>query len=152
MADRQSIHLESRYNYEGQNSGSFWAGYNFHHKAWRITPMIGAVVGHTKGIAPGLEVTAGWSKLDFYTEGEHLFASGDDEEDFTYFWSELAYSPLDWLRTGIAAQRTGAFETGVDVQRGLLVGFKFRKATLTTTLFEPGSENRTVVVTAAIEF
>lgn len=150
MADRDALHLEGRYNYEGQNSGSAWIGWTVHRDAWRITPMIGAVAGHTRGIAPGVEVTAAWKKLDFYTEGEYLFASGSD--DFAYFWSELAYSPIDWLRAGIAAQRTRAFDTGVDIQRGLLVGFRLRKATLTTTLFEPGSENQTVVVTAAIEF
>ena len=112
--------------------------------------MIGAVFGHTKGIAPGVEVTAAWKKIDFYTEGEYLFASGS--EDFAYFWSELAYSPFEWLRTGVVAQRTRAFDTGVDVQRGLLVGLKFKRATLTTTVFEPGSDSQTFVVTAATDF
>jgi hypothetical protein len=152
MADRASLHLEGRYNYEGQDSGSFWLGYNFHRNAWRIAPILGGVVGHTKGIAPGVEVTAAWKKLDFYTEGEHLFSTGSNDEDFTYFWSELAYSPLDWLRTGIAAQRTRAFDTGVDIQRGVLIGFKVKKSTFTTTIFEPGTDNQTVVVTAAVEF
>jgi hypothetical protein len=152
MADRETLHLEGRYNYEGLDSGSLWLGYTFHHDAIRITPMLGGVLGHTKGIAPGIEVTAAWKKLDFYTEGEHLFSSGSDDEDFTYFWSELAYSPVAWLRAGVVAQRTRAFETGVDVQRGLLIGFKWRKASLTTSVFEPGTDNQSVVVSAAVEF
>jgi hypothetical protein len=148
MADRETFHLESRYQYEGLNSGSVWAGYNLHLGAWHITPMIGGVFGQTKGVAPGVEVTAAWDKLDFYTEGEHLF--GDDE--YTYFWSELAYAPVKWLRAGIAAQRTRAFDTGVDIQRGVLVGFKVKRSTFTTTIFEPGTDNQTVVITAAVEF
>ena len=146
MADRGPLHLETRYNYEGLHTGSLFAGYNIQH----VTLMLGGVFGDTKGVAPGIEVTAAWKKFDFYTEGEYLFASNED--DFTYFWSELAYSPAAWLRTGIAAQRTRTFDTGVDVQRGLLVGLKFKRMTLTTSVFEPGSDNQTIVVTAATEF
>lgn len=155
MADRAWLHLEARYNYEGQDTASAWVGYNINHanrESWVITPMIAAVFGDTSGVAPGVEAIAAWKNFDFYTEGEYLISSGDDEDDFTYFWSELAYSPLEWLRAGIAAQRTRAYETDVDVQRGLLVGLKFGKMTLTTSLFEPGSDDQTVVVTGSTEF
>jgi hypothetical protein len=155
MADRGWMHLEARYNYEGQQTASAWFGYNINHAnrdVWVVTPMISAVVGDTNGIAPGVEAIANWKKFDVYVEGEYLIATDDDGENFTYFWSEFAYSPVSWLRTGIAAQRTRAYETSVDIQRGLLVGFKVNTLTFTTSVFEPGTEDQTVVATAAMEF
>src|ERR1044071_8603769 len=55
-ADRDWLHLEARYNYEAQHTGSAWAGYNFaggKKLAWEITPMLGGVFGDTNGVAPG---------------------------------------------------------------------------------------------------
>ena len=155
MADRDRLHLEVRYNYEGQDSGSIWGGYNFSSEdgeTWSITPMLGAVFGDTSGVAPGVEVSYSWKKLSFYTEGEHLFSSDDDEDDFTYFWTELTLAPVEWLRGGFVSQRTRAYETDVDVMRGLLVGVTFDNVSVTTSLFEPGSDDETLVVTAGVEF
>ena len=55
-ADRQHLHLEARYNYEDQETASFWVGYNFsfgEKLTLEITPMIGGVFGNTNGVAPG---------------------------------------------------------------------------------------------------
>src|ERR1700761_662606 len=57
-ADRHWVHLEARYNYENQQTGSLWAGYNFtagKNLQMALTPMIGGVFGKTTGIAPGCE-------------------------------------------------------------------------------------------------
>jgi len=44
------------------------------------------------------------------------------EESFFCNWSELSLSPVDWYRFGLVGQRTRAYQTDVDIQRGLLVG------------------------------
>jgi hypothetical protein len=52
-ADRQWLHLEARYNYENQRTGSLWLGYNFsvgHTLVFEATPMIGGVFGNTTGV------------------------------------------------------------------------------------------------------
>jgi hypothetical protein len=74
-ADRGPVHLEARYNYEALKAGSAWLGYAFSTGSrWRldITPMLGGVFGDLHGIAPGCELTLGWSKLEFYSESEYV--------------------------------------------------------------------------------
>ncbi len=50
---------------------------------------------------------------------------------FFYSWSELSVSPVDWFRFGLVGQRTRAYQTDVDIQRGLLVGFSYKKMDFT---------------------
>jgi hypothetical protein len=55
-ADRESLHLEARYNYEALDTGSMFAGWKFaggDKLTYELTPMLGAVFGATQGIAPG---------------------------------------------------------------------------------------------------
>ena len=50
-----SQHLEARYNYEAQRTGSLWAGYNFSvGKKVKLdaTPMVGGVFGNVNAVAP----------------------------------------------------------------------------------------------------
>lgn len=155
MADSERWHLEARYNYEGENTTSLWGGWNFRAgdgESWIVTPMLGAAFGDTRGILPGAEVIANWKVFDVYLELEHLFSSGGDDEDFTYYWAELAASPVDWLRAGVVSQSTWIERKQDEVQHGGLLGFSWRSMTLTTFLFDAGTDDETVVVTAAIEF
>src|SRR5262249_42686889 len=133
-ADRGWLHLEARYNYEDLDTGSLWIGYNFSggdELTWEITPMLGGVFGHTDGIAPGYKGSLSWWKLELYSEGEYLVDTGNSSDSFFYNWSELTISPLDWLRLGLATQRTLAYETDRDVQRGLLAGVSLEHVDLT---------------------
>ena len=53
-ADHDWLHIETRYNYEDLATGSTWVGYNFsggRKLEWEFTPMLGAVLGRTTGIA-----------------------------------------------------------------------------------------------------
>src|SRR4030095_2720736 len=57
--DYKSVHLEPRYNYEAQNTGSVFAGYKFEVEgkvSLAVTPMMGVVFGSLNGWAPGLEL------------------------------------------------------------------------------------------------
>lgn len=50
-ANRKWLHLEARYNYEEQETGSFWIGYNFrtgNNLVFEITPMVGAAPGRRR--------------------------------------------------------------------------------------------------------
>jgi hypothetical protein len=124
--DRDWLHLEARYNYENLETGSAWVGYNFNGGSkleWEFTPMLGAVFGQLTGIAPGCELSLTWWKLTLYSEGEWVFDTGNSEDSFFYNWSELSLSPVAWFRFGLVGQRTRAYATSVDIQRGLLMGF-----------------------------
>ena len=152
--DREWLHLEARYNYEGLDTGSAWVGYNFsggEKLAWAFTPMIGGVFGNTTGIAPGYKGSLSWGKLELYTEGEYVFDPGDSSENFFYTWSEFSLAPVDWFRVGLVIQRTKLYETDFDIQRGFLAGVSFKRVDFTTYLFNP-DDKPTVVLGAGVSF
>ena len=154
-ADHGWLHLEARYNYEALDTGSVWVGYNFsggEKLAWEFTPMLGGVFGDTTGIAPGYKGSLSWWKLELYSEGEYVFDTGDSSESFFYNWSELTLAPVDWFRFGLVTQRTRVYETDRDIQRGLLVGFSYKKLDLATYVFNPDESKPTVVVAAGLNF
>jgi hypothetical protein len=154
-ADRDWLHLEARYNYEALETGSVWLGYNFaggEELAWELTPMLGGVFGDTTGVAPGYKGSLSWWKLELYSEGEYVFDTGDSSESFFYNWSELTLSPVEWFRLGLVTQRTKVYETDRDVQRGVLVGFSFKKVDLATYVFNPDKSDPTIVVAVGFSF
>jgi hypothetical protein len=140
-ADRGVLHLEARYNYEGLDSGSVWAGYNIsgsgHEIEWEITPMFGVVFGDTRGVAPGYKGSVSWWKLELYSEGEYVFNTDNSSDSFFYNWSELSISPLEWCRLGLVTQRTRLYQTDRDVQRGFLFGASLKRIDLTVYVFNP---------------
>ncbi len=154
-ADRGWLHLEARYNYEDLETASTWVGYNFgggEKLAWEFTPMLGGVFGNTTGIAPGYKGSLSWWLLELYSEGEYVIDTGDSSDSFFYNWSELTLAPLDWFRFGLVTQRTRVYENDRDIQRGLLIGFSFRKVDLTTCIFNPDESKPTVVVAMGTSF
>jgi hypothetical protein len=147
-ADRDWLHLEARYNYEALDTGSVFVGYNLSAgDEWKLTatPMVGGVFGDTTGVAPGYELSLAYQRFHLYTEGEYVFDTRDSSGNFFYMWSELSYSPEDWLRVGLVAQRTRAYQTDVDVQRGLLLGLTFKRVDFTAYFFNIASDDAVFV-------
>ncbi|MCL4787688.1 MAG: hypothetical protein KJ070_12985 [Verrucomicrobia bacterium] len=153
--DHKWLHLEGRYNYEDLHTASFWAGYNFgggETVAWEFTPMLGGVFGDTAGLAPGYKGSVSWWWLELYSEGEYLFDSRDSSDSFFYNWSELTLNPVDWFRIGMVTQRTKVYETDRDIQRGLLVGFTFKRWDFTTYVLNPDRSEPTVALAVSFGF
>jgi hypothetical protein len=149
-----NVHLEARYNYENQRTGSLWAGYDFTFGKTvqlALTPMIGGVFGRTTGIAPGLEMSLTYKKVEFSLSNEYVFDTSNSSGSFYYSWPQLTYSPVEWFRVGGVAQHTKALQTGLDVQRGFLVGFSHKKLEFTTYIFDP-EQNPTVVLEVGYSF
>jgi hypothetical protein len=154
-ADRGWLHLEARYNYENLETGSVWVGYNCsggEKLEWEFTPMLGGVFGNTTGIAPGYKSSLTYWKFELSSEGEFVFDTGNSEGNFFYTWSELSVSPVDWFRFGLVGQRTRAYQTDVDIQRGLLVGFSYKKMDFTTYVFNLDQGKRTWVFSVGVSF
>jgi hypothetical protein len=155
IADHGALHLEGRYNYESFKTGSAWVGWNFgfgDKLRLDATLMAGGVFGDTRGVAPGLELTVTYGRFELYSESEYVIDVDDSANNFFYNWAQLGYSPLDWLTLGLASQRTRAYETGLDVQRGFFLGFTYKSVKLTTYVFNPGWETPTVVSSLAVSF
>jgi len=138
-ADRGWLHLEARYNYEAQKTGSLWIGRNFS-------------FGDLNGIAPGYNLSLSYWKVELSSQSEYVFDLEDRSGNFFYTWSELTYSPVDWFRTGLVVQRTKAYETELDIQRGLLAGFSYKKIDFAAHVFNFGWTDPTVVLAVGVNF
>jgi hypothetical protein len=154
-ADHGWAHLEARYNYEALETGSVLVGYNFSAGEkihFEITPTLGGVFGDLTGIAPGYTLSLSYWHLNLWSQSEYFVDTGNTENSFFYTWSELTYSPWDWLRAGVVTQRTKAYKSDLDIQRGFLVGVSYRRVELTTYVFNLGWTDPTVVLAAAYNF
>lgn len=154
-ADRGMLHLEGRYNYENLRTGSVWVGFNISrgkNVVFDLTPMIGGVFGRTTGIAPGFEASLAYKKIRASISNEYVFDTGDKSGSFYYSWPEVSYSLTNWLRLGLAAQRTKPFQTKLDTQRGFLIGLSHNKAELTTYIFNAGWTQPSLVLEAGWSF
>lgn len=128
-ANKDNLHLEARYNYEDLKTASAWVGYNIFGGddfEYFITPMVGAAFGNTNGIAMGLEFTLSVSGFELYSESEYLFDFDSKENNFFYNWSDLTYSPTDWLWFGISGQLTKVYDTDLETDRGILLGIAYK--------------------------
>jgi len=152
--DRGRLHLEARYNYEALDSGSLWVGYNFHtgeNLVFEITPMVGGVFGHLSGVAPGCNFSLSYKRFSFSSQSELVFDASDSEH-FFYTWTELTYSPWEWLRAGVVIQRTRAYKSDLDVQRGFLVGVTYKRADFAAYVFNLGWTDPTIVLATSFNF
>jgi hypothetical protein len=154
-ADRNWLHLEARYNYEALKTASLWAGYNFSvgkKLELQATPMVGAVFGDLNGFAPGCLLTLTYNRVQLYAANEYVFDLQNRGGSFFYTWDQITYSPLEWLQVGLVSQRTRVYQTGLDVQRGVLAGFTYKKVNFTTTVFNFGWTTPTEVLALGINF
>ena len=154
-ADRGALHLEARYNYEGFGTGSAWIGWNFEageKVKLEATLLAGGIFGNTHGGAPGYLMTLSSGRFELYSEGEYVFDADDSDDNFFYNWAQLGYSATDWLKVGLASQRTRAYHTGLAVQRGVFAGFTWKKLSLNVFVFNLGWETPTVVSSVSFAF
>jgi len=154
-ADKNKLHLEMRYNYEDRNTYSVFGGYNFtggKKIEYTITPMLGAVLGNSDGIAPGLEMDFTLGKFELYSEMEYLIEFNDKSNGYLYNWTEITFAPRDWLWIGITGQRTRLYQSSLDIQRGILGGLSWGNFSATGYLFNTFSEDTFVLVSLGISF
>jgi hypothetical protein len=154
-ADRSWLHLEARYNYEAQKAGSLWLGRNFsfgEKLVLAVTPMVGGVFGDLNGIAPGYNLSLSYWKVELSSQSEYVFDLEHRSGNFFYTWSELTVSPVDWFRAGMVVHQTKAYETELDIQRGLLAGFSYKKIDFTAHVFNFGWTDPTVVLAVGVNF
>lgn len=154
-ADKNHLHLESRYNYEDIQTVSVWGGYNFFggkKLTYFITPMAGAVLGLTNGFALGLEFELILGGFTLYSESEQLFDLNSIENDFFYSWTDFSYTPFNWLIIGLSGQRTRLYETKTEIQHGLFVGSAIGGFEASVYLYNPEFDDRFVLLSLSYSF
>jgi len=154
-ADRGSLHLEGRYQYEDRRSFSAWAGWTFEAGTTvrlEVVPMAGVIAGRTNGVAPGLEISLSWKTLELYSEGEYVFDVEGRENDYFYNWSQLTWQASEWLGLGLATQRTRLYQSEPSIDRGILAAVTSGPVTLSVYGFNLGDDSPFAIVTVGIEF
>jgi hypothetical protein len=155
VADRGPLHLEARYNYESIGARSAFVGWTFSGEetvTWEFTPLLGGAWGTTQAFVPGLEASLAWRQLDFYVEAEYVRDSNERTSSYTYAWSELGYRPVEWLRVGIAGQRTRIYGGDREFQRGPFAQLTWDRITIGGYWFNPGSNEQVFVGLISVTF
>jgi hypothetical protein len=155
MADRGRLHLEARYNYEAMETASLWLGCNFsfgENLVFEVTPMLGGVLGDSRGVAPGCRFSLTRGPFELFSELEYVFDADSSDDNFFYAWSELSWSVNDHFRIGLAGQRTRAWQSDLDIQRGFLAGVTWKEFDLSVYVFNPDRSDPTLVITLGTEF
>jgi len=148
VADHGPLHLEARYNYESVGARSAFLGWTFSGGetiTWELTPLLGGAWGSTQAFVPALEASVAWKKLDFYIEAEYVSDSHQRTDSYFYAWSELGFRPVDWLRVGIAGQRTRTYGNDRDIQRGPFAQVTWGPVTIGGYWFNPGANDQVFV-------
>ena len=154
-ADYKKLHLEARYNYEGRQTGSAFAGWRFEttgKNTFGATPMMGIVFGNTNGIAPALELDATFKRFVFYSETEYVLNFSGKENNFLYTWGELSFKPLEALSVGFCYQRTLLYQTDLEVQRGIMAKYFGRNFNIGAYYFNPFSSDDLLTISLSIDF
>jgi len=155
-ADRGPLHFEVRNNYEGLGVRSAFVGWNFSGGdkiTWEVTPLLGGAWGEMQAFIPGLEVGVAWGRFDLYIEAEYVRDRSKGRDDsYFYSWNELGYRAAEWLRLGLASQRTRVYNNDRDIQRGPFAQLTWGRATLGGYWFNPGSADQVFVGSLGVAF
>ncbi len=147
-ADRGPLHFEARYNYESIGARSAFVGWTFsggESVTWELTPLLGGAWGTTRAFVPGLEATLTWGALDLYVEAEYVVYGNAHADNYIYAWSELGVRPVEWLRVGVAGQRTRIYGGERNFQRGPFAQVTWGPVTIGGYWFNPGSNDQVFV-------
>lgn len=148
IASCGALHFEARYNYESIGARSAFVGWTFsggETVTWALTPLLGGAWGTTQAFVPALEASVAWGALDFYVEAEYVVDNHERSDSYTYAWSELGFRPIEWLRFGIAGQRTRAYGGDREIQRGPFAQVTWGLVTIGGYWFNPGSSEQVFV-------
>lgn len=146
--DYGRLHLEGRWNYEASNAGSAFVGWKFaggDTVRWEVTPIVGTLFGAARGVVPGVEASLAWESLDAYVEAEYVDDRRQPGSRYYYAWSEVGWTPVEWLRVGFAGQRTQTVDTGREFQVGVFAQVTLRALTFSVYAFNPDSGARYVI-------
>jgi hypothetical protein len=150
-----SLHLEGRYNYEERGAGSAFIGWTFAgggDLSYEVTPIAGLLFGSVRGLVPGVEASVAYGAFDASVEAEYVNDLDQHNASYFYTWDELGWSPVQWLRLGLAGQRTRTIESSRVLERGLFAQAIASKAQFGIYVFNPDLGSRYVVASFGVSF
>ena len=103
-------------------------------------------------MVPGFEAAVSWKSFDFYIEAEYVFDREDSDASYAYAWSELGWTPVEWLRVGHVGQRTRVVDNDRNIQLGVLLQVLAGKATFSLYAFNPDNADRYATLAVGFAF
>lgn len=152
--NRGPFRFEARQNYEARHATSAFVGWKVtggEAISYEVTPIAGGLFGAAHAGIVGVEASAAYRTFDAYVEAEYVHDSGGASH-YVYAWSEIGFRPLEWLRIGIAGQRTRIVHTSRDLQRGPFVQLAFGTVSVGVYAFNPDVASRYAVISIAASF
>lgn len=153
--NRGAFRIEGRYNYEARDAASLFVGWKFSggdEVTFEITPIAGVLFGAARGAVPGIEASVAYRSFDFYVEAEYVHDTENPSDSYYYSWAEVGWKPVEWLRLGLASQRTHVVQNGREFQRGVFAQVTVDKATLSAYFFNPDAGARYAILALGFAF
>ncbi len=153
--NRGPLRFEARYNYEAKNATSAFLGWKFaggDGVQYELTPLAGVLGGSAHAGIAGLEASVAHKAFDVYVEAEYVMPSASSDDNYFYVWSELGWRPVEWLRVGLAGQRTRVVHNDRDLQRGAFAQVTVGAATVSVYAFNPDAASRYAIVSLGLAF
>ncbi len=150
-----ALRLEARYNYEVHDAASVFVGWRLaggDAVTFELTPIAGALFGAARGFVPGFEASIAYGSLDAYIEAEYVRDLEQSSPGYFYAWSELGWTPVQWLRIGLVGQRTRVVNNARDLQRGAFLQLRGGNASFGVYAFNPDSGDRYVIISLGVQF
>lgn len=148
------FYAEGRYNYEELNTFSFYMGKTYAKEApfsYSISPIAGAVMGGFNGGSLGVNISLAYKNFYLYAQPQYSFSLENSINNFIYSWTDITYSPLNWLSIGVSLQHTKPYKSSGYFENGLVIEAAYKKLTFPVYIFNPQSENRSIVLGANFE-
>ena len=142
------FYAESRYNYEELNTFSFYMGRTFFKESavsYSISPIAGAVIGDFNGGSIGANISLGYKNFYIYTQPQYTFSLEAAYNNFIYSWTDITYSPLNWLSVGVSLQHTKPYRSKGFIENGLVIEAAYKKFTFPVYIYSPQNNNRSIL-------
>lgn len=137
--DRKWLHTEIGFCEDDKNTFSAKAGYNFsggRKLQYRITPLIGFMVGKSYGLLPGVSLVLNAGKFSFTGSSSIIvYSSSKSDESYIYGSYELDYSITDFLYAGVCLSRTKLYQTQRTLDPGFGAGLSLDGFTLSAYVY-----------------
>ena len=120
--------------------------------SYEVTPIVGLLFGSVSGVIPGVEASVAYGAFDASIEAEYVANLDEHGASYFYTWDELGWTPVHWLRVGLAGQRTRAIESSRELERGLFAQVFASKLHFGVYVFNPDLSSRYVVASFGVSF
>jgi hypothetical protein len=151
---KRNWYAELRYNYEDNQTLSFFGGKTFkggNNFGYSITPLTGFSIGRFTGFSIGINSDLEWKGFYVSSQTQQSFGTKKENVDFFFSWSELGYNVTESFFAGVAMQYTRQLDYK-SFEPGFVAGLAIKNFTFPVYVFSPFSTGCYFVVGVNYEY